>query len=139
MATLISQHLNLGNDEQDMPYFIVGDEAFALKTIKMKPFSKRNMSREERIFDYRLSRSRRIVENAFGILANRFQCLLTRASNSANHRLCLLHSLHNLMRLRYPAGVVYVWEVCRLLSSSTQPCLSWKPYLMFVHEIMRWN
>ena len=44
----------------------------------MKPFSRRNMTNEERIFNYRLSQVRRTVENAFGILANRFAALLTR-------------------------------------------------------------
>jgi len=70
-----------------------------------KPFGQRNLTREERIFNYRLSRGRRVSENAFGILANRFQIMLTTMQHDpATVRLitttCVL--LHNLMRTRYP-------------------------------------
>ena len=61
----------LPGEDTPVPYFFVGDDAFALKEWMMKPFPFRGLTREQRIFNYRLSRARRVVENAFGILANR--------------------------------------------------------------------
>ena len=99
----------LPNDDPDSktPYFIIGDDAFALRTWMMKPFSRRNLSVEERIFNYRLSRARRIVENAFGILGNRFQCLLgslRQESQTVEEIVMSCCTLHNIMRIRYPAA-----------------------------------
>ncbi|XP_062576941.1 uncharacterized protein LOC134238850 [Saccostrea cucullata] len=62
--------------ERDVPYVIVGDEAFPLKEYLMKPYPQRSgLDDKQRVFNYRLSRARRIVENAFGILSNRFRVL----------------------------------------------------------------
>lgn len=52
---------------------IVGDDDFPLKIYLMKFYSLQKMSQSQRVFNYRLSRARRIVENAFGILASRFR------------------------------------------------------------------
>ena len=45
----------------------------------MKPYGIKNALEMERIFDYRLSRFRRISENGFGIWSNRFCLFSTRA------------------------------------------------------------
>ena len=71
----------------------------------MKPFAHRNMTLEEHIFNYRLSRARRIVENAFGILAHRWRCLLTTMQQQPETVKVIVSAclcLHNVMRVRYP-------------------------------------
>ncbi|KAL8567704.1 hypothetical protein ACOMHN_009012 [Nucella lapillus] len=91
----------LPGDNVDMPYFLAGDNAFPLRTWLMKPFSRRELDNDERIFNYRLSRGRRVIENAFGILANRFRVLLTtmRQSRGTVTKIVLACvCLHNLLR-----------------------------------------
>jgi hypothetical protein len=71
----------------------------------MKPFSPRQLNEDERIFNYMLSRGRRIVENAFGIFANRFQILLTTMKHDPDTVRIVVQAcvcLHNFMRIRYP-------------------------------------
>jgi len=66
----------LPQSEKRLPFVVVGDDAFPLKNYLMKPYPHQGLPREQRIFNYRLSRARRIVENAFGILANRFRVFI---------------------------------------------------------------
>jgi len=97
----------LAADNEPMPYFLIGDDAFAMKTWLMKPYSRRGMDHEETIFNYRLSRARRVVENAFGILANRFRCLLSKMSVNVDNAAIIVRAcvcLHNFLRDRNPAA-----------------------------------
>lgn len=63
----------LPNTQNVMPYVIVG--AFPLKKYLLRPYpgSQIQGDRSKRIFNYRLSRARRVSENIFGILSQKFQ------------------------------------------------------------------
>lgn len=62
-----------GTEGPDVPYFFLGDEAFALHKHLLRPYGGSNLTLNKRIFNYRLSRARRCVECAFGILSNKWR------------------------------------------------------------------
>lgn len=79
---LENETLNLPEPEllpmknKHIPYVYLGDNAFPLKINMMVPFSgchDRNLPK--RIFNYRLSRARRVIENVFGIMSAVFRVL----------------------------------------------------------------
>lgn len=105
----LAQHLNnnslnlpepnpLPGNTVPMPFVIVADDAFPLSNNLLKPYPERGLTYSQRIFDYRLSRARRIVENAFGMLANRFRILLNTITLSVEKvelitlACCILHN-----------------------------------------------
>jgi hypothetical protein len=65
----------LPHNEITLPHIFVGDEAYLLTTYLIQPCSRRTLDRSKAIFNYRLSRARRVVECAFGICASKWRIL----------------------------------------------------------------
>lgn len=81
---LYAKQLNLPNpaclpnaDDFPQPFVFIGDEAFALHSNLLRPYPRRSLNYTRRIFNYRLSRARRTVECAFGVLSNKWRVLHT--------------------------------------------------------------
>ena len=85
----------------DCPYVIIGDDAFALKPNLMKPFLQQDLYMQSRVCNYRVSRARRVVENVFGILANRWRVF--------GYPICLKPS--NVELIAVPAITLHNWLI----------------------------
>ena len=109
-----------------LPHCIVADEAFPLHMDLLRPFPKgKNVQRlpyHQTIFNYRLSRARCIVENAFGILVQRFRIFdrrltmddhnvikLVKATTVLHNYLCTANmDVANVMAGLNPQGTPYL-------------------------------
>ena len=61
--------MDLPNEKEGIKYHFIADDALPLTEKMLKPYPKSvpYLSNSERIFNYRLSRARRTIENAFGV------------------------------------------------------------------------
>lgn len=104
---LVNNNLNIpsprirNNSAYELPFVFIGDEAFALRNDFLKPFSAVDLNNERKIFNYRLSRARNVVEDTFGILASRFRIFHSSLNvDYANCELIVMACcvLHNYLR-----------------------------------------
>lgn len=84
----------------DVPVVILADSAYPLLPWVMKPYTDMGaLTREEKTFNYRLSRARMVTENAYGRLKGRWRILLKRNDTNLDNMpnlvlaVCTLHNL----------------------------------------------
>lgn len=95
------QQSKLPNYSKDvsLPFVILGDEAYPLLGYLMRPYPKRDLTHQKRIFNYRLSRARRCVECAFGIMSGKFRVMTKAMETSVDNAViitkavCILHNM----------------------------------------------
>ncbi|VEN55083.1 unnamed protein product [Callosobruchus maculatus] len=96
---------------KNMPFVFLADEAFALTNRIMKPYSGMHEKGTcQRKFNYRLSRARRVVENAFGILSAVFRVLrkpILLEPEKARYIVMTTVCLHNFLRRNKQSRNIY--------------------------------
>ncbi len=86
--------------EGDLPFYIAGDGAFERSLHLLNPFKGNHLNPPERLFNYRLSRGRRCIEDTFGIMFRRhgvFQKPIQASKTTARYAVlacCALHNFH---------------------------------------------
>ena len=90
----------LSIDGVDVPLYFIGDSAYPLQTWLMKPFPQSGiLTRDAQQYNYRLSRARIVIENAYGRLKARWRRLMKRNDMHVDHipvvvaAACVLHNM----------------------------------------------
>ncbi|KAL4122487.1 hypothetical protein QTP88_014809 [Uroleucon formosanum] len=86
-----------------VPHVFVGDKGFKLETFLMRLFPRAVVAQDEakKVFNKRLSRARRVVENTFGILAQKWRVFFRPIElevDTAEHVVKAACCLHNYLR-----------------------------------------
>ncbi|KAM5148079.1 uncharacterized protein ACMZJ9_011739, partial [Mantella aurantiaca] len=108
-----------GTSDPDFPMVFVADEAFAISNNLMRSYSSHSLDEKRTNFNYRLSMARRMVECAFGILANKWRVLHTAISLNIDNAVevikaaCILHNFVLMRGVQFGKHIHYSFECCR--------------------------
>jgi len=101
-TSCLPQPVPLNGREKSVPYFFIGDAAFPLSENLMKVYPGQHpKGSKERIFNYRICRARRVVENIFGLASSVFRVLCKRMllePEKAQLVAMTIACLHNFLR-----------------------------------------
>ena len=90
-----------------------------------RPYCQRNMEEQEIMFNYRLSRARRVSENAFGVMSNIFRCLLGNMQldpDVGTDVVLACCMLHNFLRRQCGKGYIHDALATNAREALTAPC-----------------
>lgn len=75
-AELFPSNADLPGTRISLPYFLIGDGGFGLRNFLMTPYTRTaNITNTQKIFNYRLSRARNVIECSFGLLVAKWRLL----------------------------------------------------------------
>ena len=92
---------------EDLHYHFIADDAFEMSEWLMKPYPSTKLTKGQRIFNYRISRARRVIENTFGILSTRFRIFRREIEMSPQNATTVVLAcvvLHNYLRTEAPSA-----------------------------------
>ena len=102
------QYIEGAREFGKLPYVVLGDEAFPLQVNLMRPYPGKTATLDQTVYNYRHSRARRTVENAFGILASRWRVYHSKISVLPETTTKIVQAtvvLHNMMQTEAPFRV----------------------------------
>lgn len=94
-----------------VPHVLIGDEGFGLQTYLLRPFPRSAVLHDERkrTFNKRLCRARRVVENVFGILTQKWRIFLRPIESDVQTTVHVVKAtccLHNFIKMKQSTTVV---------------------------------
>lgn len=84
-----------------LPMVFIGDEGYPLKTYLMRPYPQSVLNAQNELFNKRLSRARKTIECAFGILRSKWHIFRSPIETNKCHARLLIKTcclLHNIIR-----------------------------------------
>ncbi|KAI4455432.1 hypothetical protein MML48_9g00003664 [Holotrichia oblita] len=108
----VPESRSLPGRNKKVTFVAIADDAFAMRPYIMKPYPFRNLHGTQRIYNYGLSRARRVIENVFGIISARFRLLRKTIELEPKKisiivsAICVLHNflMSRLQRIYVPGG-----------------------------------
>jgi hypothetical protein len=99
----LARKLPNDGDGKAIPFVVVCDEVFGLGNHILRPYAKRNLNYTKRIYNYRHTRARRMVECTFGILANKWRIFRRPIDVNIDFCVAIIKAccvLHNYVRIK---------------------------------------